>query len=102
MTPEELYEATRGVWKLGKRREKAEYVFSVADGEIKEVYKINAWFPAGTQTYKTRPEKDVLVDGRWEFSGTLAPEAIRKNYIGNSVRRYFPRGAANPIQYVNC
>jgi uncharacterized protein len=47
MSEVELYEATRGVWKIGKRREKADYAFAVFRGIVKEVYKITQWFPAG-------------------------------------------------------
>jgi hypothetical protein len=36
-----------------------------------------------------------------EFTGVLAPESLRAKYIGKSVAHYFPRGAANPIMYVN-
>ena len=39
MTPTALYETTRGVWRIGKRREKADYAFSVYKNEVLEVYK---------------------------------------------------------------
>jgi hypothetical protein len=32
MTPMELYDVTRGRWKVGKKRYKAQYAFSVYDG----------------------------------------------------------------------
>jgi hypothetical protein len=102
MTPEEMYEATRGVWKVSDRRYKADYAFTVFQGEIKEVYKINSWLPAGTSSYATRPRSDVDVEGRWEFDGELAEEDVRKKYIGKSVKEYLPRGLANPIVYINC
>jgi uncharacterized protein len=50
----------------------------------------------------TRPEKDIRIEGRWEFSGSLASESMRNYYIGKSVKHYLPRGAENPITYVNC
>ena len=102
MTEDEIYEATRGVWKVGPRREEAEYAFSVANGEIKEIYEIGTWLPAGTLNYQTRPKVDIEVEGRWEFRGTLAPDSMRKQYLGKSVKHYLPRGASNPITYVNC
>ena len=37
MTTEELYEATRGVWKIGQRRNDPDYAFSVANGEVKSM-----------------------------------------------------------------
>lgn len=35
MSPVELYDATRGIWKIGPNREKARYAFAVYDGIIK-------------------------------------------------------------------
>ena len=102
MTEEELYEATRGVWRIGARRNGAEYVFAIAGGMVLEVYKIKAWTTAGTLKYNTRPRRDIEVEGRWEFSGEKADEDIRARYVGKSVKEYFPRGASNPITYVNC
>jgi len=102
MTQEEMYEATRGVWKVGSRRESAKFAFTVANGEVKEVYEITSWLPAGTTPYKTRLDKDIQVKGRWEFVGHLASQEIRNSYIGKSVKQYLPRGSANPITYINC
>jgi hypothetical protein len=46
MTPVELYDATRGVWRVNPSRHKAKYAFAVYEGIVKEVYEIKAWFPA--------------------------------------------------------
>ena len=101
MSQEQLYEATRGVWTIGGNRDQARYAFSIAGGLVREVYEVGTWQPAGTSAYKTRPREDVAIPGRWEFSGKLAPEAIRQKYIGNSITHYFQRGNSNPINYVN-
>ena len=37
MAGRELYDSTRGVWRVGARREKVNIVLSVYGGEIKEV-----------------------------------------------------------------
>lgn len=37
ITPQELYEATRGVWKVGPRCTKAQYAFAVFEGVVREV-----------------------------------------------------------------
>jgi hypothetical protein len=42
------------------------------------------------------------IQARWEFVGKIADEAIRNRYCGRSVADYFPKGAQNPILYVNC
>jgi len=101
MPPQALYEATRGVWRIGERRSAVRYALAVADGLVREVFAVNQWHPAGTTPYNTRAPKDVRLAGRWEFTGALAPEPLRAKYIGKSVAHYFPRGATNPIKYVN-
>ena len=102
MTAEEIYEATRGVWKVGTRRDGADYAFSIANGEIKAIYIIASWLPAGTLSYQTRPKVDIEVEGRWEFEGKLAGGEMCDQYLGKSVKHYLPQGAANPITYINC
>lgn len=102
MSQLELYDTARGVWVLGERREQAEYAFAVAGGTIVEVYTINEWHPAGTTPYSIRLIDLPRYQGRWEFTGDLAPERIRSKYIGRSVAHYFPQGAANPVTYINC
>ena len=94
MSNEELYEATRGIWKLGSRREHAEYVMAVYQGIVREVYRIEKWRPAGTLPYKTRDAEGFKKSGRWEFEGVIATE-VRDEYIGNSVGL----GVQNPVRY---
>ena len=106
MSPIALYEATRGVWKLGDRRDEAEYAFSIADGKILEVYKIQSWHPAGSTSYYTRGHNtdsygELDIDGRVEFSGVLAEGDIRQKYINHDISHYFKQGMANPTIYVN-
>lgn len=101
MTPEALYEAARGVWKIGEDRSKVEYAFAVAGGIVREVYVVNQWHPAGTIPYATREAKEIQIEGRWEFSGKPADEKTRTKYVGTSVAHYFRRGHTNPIFYVN-
>ena len=96
-----LYEATRGHWRVGPRRNMAEFALAVHDGLVLEVFAIEGWQPAGTAPYVTRPERKDP-QGRWEFVGTRAPEAIRRKYRGHSIKRYLARGNQNPIRYVNC
>jgi len=101
MNETELYDATRGVWVVGPRREKAEYAFAVFRGIVREVYKIAHWLESGSTFSAGRPQGHKL-KGRWEFVGTVAPDEIRKKYLGRSVDRYFRAHSQNPIQYVNC
>ncbi len=96
----ELYEATRGVWRLGDRRNKAELGFAIYMGIVREVYRIQEWFPAGTTKYSTRT--DIKIHGRWEFVGEVAEDIIRNKYIDKSVGKYLTTNSQNPIIYVNC
>ncbi len=101
MTPEQLYEATRGVWKLGRDKDAAEYALSVANGIVQEVYAVGAWHEAGSTPYATRPTSQVAIPGRWEFTGSIAPAAVREKYLGQSVAHLFKKGNVSPVNYVN-
>jgi hypothetical protein len=108
MDADQLYDATRGVWVIGPRRERAVYAFSVFKGIVMEVYKItHPWYLAGTKstTYKTRPNCNELWTSdpeKWEFEGEVAESEIRDKYLKKSVKRYLSNGNQNPIKYVNC
>ena len=109
MDADSLYDATRGVWRVGPQRECAEYAFSVFKGVVMEVYKIkHPWHLAGTKAiplYKTRPEKNELLiydPSRWEFEGDVAESEIREKYLKKSVKHYLTANSQNPIKYVKC
>lgn len=101
MSREALYEATRGHWKIGQRRQCAEVAMAVVDGIVREVYVIDGWHAAGTTPVAVPVHRDAPPN-RWEFTGSVAPEAIRAKYVGRSVKGYFARGNQNPFTYVNC
>lgn len=96
MSPQELYEATRGFWVVGPRRENAELALAVYQGVVREAYRIRAWHPAATLEYATRDAEANRGSRRWEFEGDIA-EDVRENYVGRSVGK----GGQNPIRYVN-
>jgi hypothetical protein len=101
MSDVELYEATRGVWKLSARRRRAKYAFSVFNGVIREVFAIDSWHESGTTDYATR-NAEQLSRKRWEFIGHLAEPSVRDAYLGSSVAHYFTPGQQSPTKYVNC
>lgn len=101
MSAVELYEVTRGVWKLGPRRNNARYAFAVFEGVVREVYEIHTWHPAGSTAYETRTKADINYVDRWEFIGAVASEGIRNKYFGHSISAYLTKGSQNPIAYVN-
>ena len=77
ISPERLYEVTRGNWVLGERRNKAEYAFAVYKGLIREVYEIHSWRPVAART------KDSKIQSRWRFTGKVAESM--SHYIGGSI-----------------
>ena len=108
MPENELYEYTRGRWKLNPKRAKnAKYGLAVYEGVVQEVYVILEWHKAGT-TNSIRLEKENIglntvesLDGRFEFIGNIAAKAIRDRYRFMSVEHYFRKGNSNPIMYIN-
>lgn len=67
---------------------KADYVFSIANGVIREVFKVDEW-----NSYD-----DIA---RIEFTGNLAEDDLRTKYINRSVKHFYSIGEANPCKYVN-
>lgn len=107
MTKVELYDYTRGRWKLNPIRAKnAKYAFAVYQGVVQEVYEVFDWHKAGTTEGRPINEDEGLnspegLIGRFEFSGAVASKEIRKKYRLMSVEHYFRKGNSNPIMYVN-
>ena len=108
MSDIELYDYTRGQWRLNPQNaKKAKYAFSIYGGVIQEVYEILDWYEAGT-TFSVRADNKEIerganegLEGRWEFIGNLAEDQIRNKYKHTSVEHYFKKGNSNPIMYVN-
>ncbi len=101
MTPFELYEATRGYWRVNLEKAKGiKYVLSVYDGMVLEVYEVAEWLPA-LSTFMDRPNKSspIDVEGRYEFVGKIAEEDIRKKFVDKSVKECFSYGEQNPFKY---
>ncbi len=93
-----IYEATRYAWKLNKSRaEKAEYVFAVSNGIIREVFKPTKWLKATKANF---PNLNVDTENRYGFEGNKAECEIRQLYVGRILpSEYRKKGAANPIKY---
>ncbi|AEP29380.1 LEM-3-like GIY-YIG domain-containing protein [Brumicola nitratireducens] len=91
MTVDDIYQATRMSWVLGKRKNNAKYAISTYRGLTREVFEINDWF-----------SNDVDGKPRWGFNGQIAKEVIRNELRHKDISDLFRRGAANPVKYVNC
>jgi uncharacterized protein len=101
MNAHELYDATRGIWKLGLRRYKAKYAIAVYQGIVREVYRIDRWVPSGYSEYSTRKTEELRKAGKWEFEGSVEKK-LSKHYAGKSVRKYFRKHSQSSVQYVGC
>ena len=96
----ELYDATRGSWKVGLSSvSKVNYALAVYAGVVREVYEIAKWLPAESTMY-ANPERPEPPTDRLEFVGKIAPDEIRQLYRWKSVAHFYRPGAANPIMYV--
>jgi hypothetical protein len=94
MTPDELYEITRGNWGVGVRREKAKYAFCVYRGLVRQVYLIHRWFPVKARSKESKKQK------RWRFDGEISEEL--SHYIGGEVGHYAKKGSRTVFRYLNC
>jgi len=100
ISAEELYESTRGIWRLSKEHaERAQYAFAVYQGVIREVYEIEQWLPAGSTKYKWRQFEPSHLKNRYEFTGKVASSEIRDKYVD---KRMPELHSQNPIRYYNC
>ncbi|MFT5647081.1 MAG: hypothetical protein ACI976_001770 [Aureispira sp.] len=108
LSEKELYDFTRGRWKLNtERAKKAKYAMAVYKGIIKEVYHIAEWCDAGTSLSSRKHNDNTTLNSkeslikRYEFNGELASKAIREKYNNKSVKHFFVKGNSNPINYIN-
>ncbi len=97
MDEDAVYDAVRGWWKIGPKREQADYALAVAQGEVRGVLRILDWRARskGDRGW----EQDEPDSPRWGFDGEPAPELA--HLIGRDVSGLFPRGAVNPVRYLN-
>jgi hypothetical protein len=82
------YEMTRGWWRAGARRERAEWAFAVDEGVIQAVYRIDGWEPA-------------RAGNRWGFRGHR-DHAMERIYLHGDVSEYLASDSPLPLYYVNC
>ena len=112
MTPFELYEATRGYWRVSlSKAQNVDYVLAVYSGIVLEVYKVTAWHDALTTMMYTRNneteddeeydyDEEEMKNIRREFVGRVARKEIRNKYIHKSVEQFYVKGKRNPIRYI--
>ncbi len=85
----EIYDATKGDWKLNiSRAKKAACVLAVARGIVRAVFVPSGWEDAG---YDNRKKMISQIDN-----------TKYHHLIGTSVAHMFERGSQNPIRYLQC
>ena len=84
----DIYEITRGWWKLSPARIKnVNVVLGICNGIVRGVYRPERWEQASDRT------------DRWGFIG----EEIKDSpYMNKDARGIVEFGAGNPVKYVNC
>jgi uncharacterized protein len=102
------YDLTRASWKVGKKKDFAEYAFLIHQGVIKRVYTIANWYQDGTTFHiRNNPDpnnehyhKDYTIRDRYEFVGRMIhpKEDLARRYVGKSVKRYL-RATGSAIHY---
>ena len=102
------YDMTRSAWKLGPKKDMADYAFLINQGVVKKIYSVASWFPDGTTFHirnnpdPTNPNfiKDYAIRERQEFVGKLIDpsDPIYKKYIGKSVKKYL-KATGSPCHY---
>lgn len=86
----DIYEITRGWWKLSASRiKKVNVVLGICNGIVRGVYRP---FPDSW-------EEETDRKGRWAFSG----EEIKDSpYMNKDARGIVEFGSGNPVKYINC
>lgn len=98
MTAEELYEVTRGDWKIAPEKHfiQPQYAIAVAFRVIREVYEIHDWHPLLISKWYV----GGTGYGRQRFDGVVASD--KGDLIGKRVESYIHPRSSSPITYVNC
>lgn len=87
-TDHQRYEMTRGWWRAGARRERAQWAFAVDEGVVRAVYRIDGWEPA-------------RAGNCWGFRGHRDHD-MERSYLHGDVSGYLTSDSPLPLHYVNC
>ena len=111
MTPKELYDAVRGVWRASlNRTQDIEYVFGIYDGLIVAVYIPTRWYvckEAPEEFARLRQKLTPKLADRVFFVDTsfeqgLPPDENQKFYLGKSILNLdINIKAQNPVIYLS-
>ncbi len=94
-----IYEAVRYAWDAKKERaEKMDYVIAHQSGKIVGVFEPEKWLYADDKEFSNFPESDPKRIG---FIGKVADSEVLLEYLNKDIPSEFrPKGASNPIRYI--
>lgn len=94
-----LYSAVRGFWRLDPARaRRASFVLAHSAGIVRGAFIADAWLTATPQNFPELAGSAGFAN-RWGFDGRAAPPDVTAIYKGKRIPPA-PRGAANPIRYL--
>lgn len=99
MSTQDVYEVTRGWWRIGSRRQRARLALAVSDGIIRGIFEIqgDSWRPrvAGDRGFTPNSPS------RWGFEGIDASGSY-PDILHRDISSWFKAGNQTPFLYVNC
>lgn len=102
MAAADLYEATRGWWRLNPNRAaRAEFVFAVSRGVVRQIYR-----PV-TGSWRRRERGEAgwtsaeIRRPRYGFEGEIAVDAP-SHWLNHNVLEFLPPGFQGAVRYLNC
>ena len=94
-----IYLATKETWTIDSRNlERIKYVLSEYHGLIVEVFNVQEWYKKERGFGSSAKQFGKTKIG-YGFNGTIAPEEVRKQYIGKSIAHAKKKGNANVVRY---
>ncbi len=101
LTDEELYEVTRKIWRVGRRREKANYALAVSFGIVRQVYRIQRFSSESPwESFTHNRDGKQLKMKKWGFVGHVAEEL--QHLVNSTVDHLSNTKSRYPVFYINC
>lgn len=85
MNDDDIYQATKQSWIIGKKREEVEVVLATYKGIVRGAYMVKKWYP---------------VKKRWGFDCANTNTDLKSLYLNKSVEHLINKGNQNPIKYL--
>ena len=101
-TPDGILKMVQYSWRIKKSSvESIPYVFAVANGIVRGVYKVNNWLESTDNEWINiigRDEKNLTL-GRYGFTGSIAPIEVWVSFVNTRLPETVSFGSGQPILY---